>query len=94
MASLERGVRSGLKLPSLFLGLRGQLPGFGLPAGVARVSVAPHQLHLYSIVSILFIDMISSLYYYPIKREISRSIHLRSSTLALTYADRQLHYGD
>ena len=40
-------------VPSLLFGFLGQYPGEGLPAIVERVSVAPHQEHLYSIVLIV-----------------------------------------
>lgn len=40
-------------VPSLLFGFLGQYPGEGLPAIVERVSVAPHQEHLYSIVFIV-----------------------------------------
>ena len=43
----------GLGFPFLSLGFRGQFPGDGLPEFAGREVVAPHQVHLYSMVLIV-----------------------------------------
>lgn len=69
-------------VPSLLFGFLGQYPGEGLPDVVVRVSVAPHQEHLYSIVlivSAIFLFLSAILFFVFLFQLLALGVHLLKS---------------